>query len=417
MSPNTGIATMGNAVSRQEFGGSEVQSRAELAVAAVAARERAECEAAYVMAERHQRNWNTVRVRLLEHCRRPGFAAIARYSKPTGKKKVNGQWTETFAEGLSVRFAEIARQEMANVKSVSAAIYEDDMIRIVRTSVIDLERNTHDSRDTVIAKAQEKRGKKNSKGEWEPPEGREIISQRINSYGEPVFLCKATDDEIRQKQNAEVSRTQRDESLRLIPKDIRDDCEAQVIATQNDPKATDPAMARKRVFDAFATLSITPDDLQTYLNCAIDKMSPAQRQELLGLYQAIKEGEITFEEALRARYDQPPATTDEKDAVLSQKLTEASQRTAPPRETVQPVAEPAGKTPETAPQPTQKAIRRYEGDWPNSPEGDELYWNDKLYRFSEATGNYQLAEPKPAEAPPATQEPRRPVFGRREQPK
>jgi len=110
---------------------------------------------------------------------------------------------------------------MMNVKSSASATYEDDMVRIVRTAVIDLERNTHDFREIVIAKVVEKRGKQDKDtGEWIPPEGREVISQRLNSYGEPSYLVRATDDEVRMKQNSEISKAQRDESLRMIPKEF-----------------------------------------------------------------------------------------------------------------------------------------------------------------------------------------------------
>jgi hypothetical protein len=323
--------TDGNAVERQEFGAQQVQNVSETASMAVAARERAQIEAAFVMAERHPRNWDTVRVRLLSHCARAGFAETARYKKPAGKKKINGQWVETFAEGLSARFAETARQEMANTRTETSVVYEDNLLRIVRAGVIDLEKNNYDFREIPIAKAVEKRGKQNRNGEWEPPEGREVLGEpRINSYGEPTYLVKATDDEVRAKGNSEISKAQRDEALRLIPKDIRDDCEAAIIATLKDPKKVDPLAARKKVIDGFASLNIVPDDLVTYLGCPLDKASPAQIDELRGVWTAIKDGETTFDAALRMKYqavddngNEVRPGKEEREKVLDQKLTEA----------------------------------------------------------------------------------------------
>jgi hypothetical protein len=309
------VPTQGGVTVRDEFGGRQVQTSAETAIAAVAARERAKIEAMYLMAERHPRNWDTVRVRLMSHCERPGFAEIARYKKPAGKKQINGQWVDSFAEGLSARFAEIARQEMGNTSVESNVVYEDDLIRIIRAAVIDLERNNNDAREVTIAKAVEKRGKKNQKtGEWAPPEGREVLSQRINSYGEPVFLVKATDDEIRNKQNSEISKAQRDESLRLVPKDIRDDCEAQILATLHDPKKVDPTAARKKVIDGFAKISVFPEDLVNYVGCSLDRISPSQLDELRGLWTAINDGDTTFQEALKARYAEPESGDGETQA-------------------------------------------------------------------------------------------------------
>ncbi len=327
--PNRGVQLSHN------FSGSQLQSNAETAIAAVAAREQAKVQAAYLMAERHPRNWDTVRVRLMQHCERPGFAEIARYVKPVGKKKINGEFVEQYAEGLSARFAEIARQEMTNVVAETSVVYEDDLIRIIRCTVTDVERNTHDAREISIAKAVEKRGKKDNRtGEWNPPDGREVIGNpRINSYGDPVYLVKATEDEIRNRQNSEISKAQRDESLRLIPKDIRDDCEAMVLATLDDPKKVDPASARKKLIDSFAKIGVIPDDLVAYISSPLDRISPAQLQELRGLYQAIKDGEIDFMGAMRRKFENPEDATREESKeeqlkVVKDKTKPVSQRRA-----------------------------------------------------------------------------------------
>jgi hypothetical protein len=405
---------------RQEFGATELKTQAEISVASVGARERAKIEAMYVMAERHQRSWDTVRVRLLAHCGRPGFAEIARYKKPAGRARINGQWKDVFAEGLSARFAEIARMEAGNISSETTIVYEDDLIRIVRVAVIDVERNNNDSREITVAKAVEKRGKKNEQtGVWSPPEGREIISQRINSYEEPVWLVKATDDEIRNRQNSEISKTQRDESLRLIPKDIRDDCEAEIIRTLADPAKVDPAASRKRVVDAFASIGVLPDDLVTYMGAPLERISPAQLDELRGLYQAIRDGEDTFEGAMRKKFDSPGATAKDAEAVAEQKITELRQQ-APPASDPPPMgqAPPPGAT-GAPPAPAQAnvgvdwaTVRAYE-DWPDDPMAAALGLHIIVsgQRYQRATVDAEAWKPVP-EDPPAP--PRRPMnLGRR----
>lgn len=309
-------------IQRESFGVSEKQNSAETAIAAVQAREAARINGAYIMAERHPRNWLDVQVRLLDHCKRPGFAEVAWYKKPAGKKKINGQWIESYAEGLSARFAEVARQEMGNVHTETTIVYEDHLARIIRATSVDLERNTIDSREFTIAKFVEKRGEKKGDG-WEPPKGREVISQRINSYGEPTFLVVATDDEIRMKMNSEISKTTRDESLRLIPKDIRDMCAEKILSVRNDPKAIDPAAARNKLINSFAELNVLPSDLTTYIGTAIDKISPAQLNDLRGLFQAIRDGELTFNEALKMKYDTTEIESEaERDIRIAKTLKE-----------------------------------------------------------------------------------------------
>lgn len=276
-------------------------------MAAVTAREQAKIQAAYIMAERNPRNWMKTRTRLLEHCSRFGFAEVARYCKPTGRQqnRKTGQWEDTFAEGLSARFAEVARQEMGNLASSTSVVYDDDKLRIVRAEVMDLEHNIIDSREIAITKVTEKRGKKNKQDEWEPPEGREILGQRINTKGEPVYIVRATEDEVRLRQNSEISKSQRDETLRMIPKDIRDECEARIVATVNDPTKVDIITIRKRTVDAFRQIGVSVEELNTYIGKPIDDLTLKQITELTGLHAAIKDNETTMTEALRAKYDQP----------------------------------------------------------------------------------------------------------------
>lgn len=315
---------------RDEFSAIQSQSQAETASAAVTARERALVEAQYLMAERHPRDWMDVRAAMLQHCSRPRFAEVSRYAKPVGKKKVNGEWVDEYARGFTVRFAETLSQEMGNVKPDAAVTFEDDMIRIVRFSVTDLEKNIPRSREVTIAKAVEKRGKK--KGDiWGPPEGREVISQRINSYGEPTFLVKATDDEIRNRVNSEESKTQRDFTFKLCPRDILEDCEDKINATLTAEDKKDPDAAVKKLLDRFQEFGLVPSDLQAYIGKPVKQWAEKDRQALRELGAAIRDGQITFDEALRAKFATPEEsgaeeTTAEHDARLQKQMDEQAAR-------------------------------------------------------------------------------------------
>lgn len=291
-------------VRRDEFGAQQVQTQAETSMAAVAAREQAKIQAAYIMAERHPRMWDVVRRRMLDHCNRYGFAVIARYRKPVGKELINGEWVEKHAEGLSTQFAQVARQEMGNLSAETSVVYEDNRLRIVRAGVVDYERNTHEWREIAIAKTVEKKGKRKGAG-WDPPEGREVIYERQNTRGESIFLCVATEDEVMKRQNAEISKAHRDCTLRMIPKDIRDEAEVLIETIKREQIDRDPAAFRKKVIDSFAPEGIGPEDLMTYLGCPLDKSSKAQIAELRDLYTAIKENETTFQDALKAKYSTP----------------------------------------------------------------------------------------------------------------
>ncbi len=100
--------------------------------AAVAAAEtaKARIQSAYVMAMQRPRNEDQARIRILEACKRPAFAARVEFSKPVSGRAIKGP---------SIRFAELALREWSNVLSDVQVIYEDASVRRVKVTIIDLE--------------------------------------------------------------------------------------------------------------------------------------------------------------------------------------------------------------------------------------------------------------------------------------
>lgn len=312
----------GTITRRDDFTGQELQQSPETQMAAVAARERALVEAQFLMSERHPRNWDNVRFAMMKHCQRTRFAEIARYSRPVGRELVNGEWVEKRAEGFTTRFTEMLAQEMGNVRLSAVATYEDDLVRIMRFAVLDLEKNVVKEREVAIAKAVERRGIRNKKGEWEPPKGRDVISQRITTQGEPTYLVRATAEELRAKTNAEESRSQRDFITRLCPRDILEDCEDQIRATLDAEVAKDPEAYRKKILDRFAELNIRPSDLDAYMSRPARLWNAKDIEELRGLYAAIRDGQTSFDEAMRTKFSHAEGeeTREEHDARLQRQM-------------------------------------------------------------------------------------------------
>lgn len=264
---------------REGFGEREITTHHETASSAVAAQAQASVQARYVMAERRPRDLDDVRVRLMKECRRPGFAAVARYRKPIGQG----------IEGPSIRFAEAATRAMGNVLTETPTIYDDAQKRIVRVSVTDLESNITYSQDITIAKVVERRSLKRDQV---------AISQRTNSQGATTFLVEATDDEILNKQNALISKAMRTQQLRVLPGDLLEEAMALCIETQRNADAQDPDAARKKLADAFASLGVRPSDLKIYLGHDLEKSTPGEIGELRSLYTAVRDGETSWAEAL-----------------------------------------------------------------------------------------------------------------------
>src|ERR1044071_5136738 len=99
----------------------QTRRQGEMAIAAMAAKAKAEVEARYVIALRNKRNINSVRVQLLAACKRKAFAQGARYCKPVGGNK--------FVVGFSIRFAEEAIKCMTNVSTEAMVVWDDDAKR------------------------------------------------------------------------------------------------------------------------------------------------------------------------------------------------------------------------------------------------------------------------------------------------
>lgn len=251
----------------------------ETASTAVAAQAKAAVEARYVMALRNPRNWDTVRVNFLAACRRPGFAAVARYAKPTGGKKL---------VGASIRFAEEAARHMGNLLNETIVTFDDDRRRIVKVLVTDLEANLSYPIDIVIEKTVERKDSR----------GRTLLGERKNSYGETVYLVEATEDELLTKQGAQVSKALRTGILRVLPGDIQEEALEIVRQTVEQEDAKDPAGARKRLCDSFFDLGVMPAQLVEFLGHPLDQMNPAELQLLRNIYTAIKEGEGTWSDVM-----------------------------------------------------------------------------------------------------------------------
>lgn len=297
-------------VKRDEFGAVQTAHVQETAATAIAARERAEAEARYIMAERHPRDIEAFRVAILKECDRPGFAEVARYKKPVGGSTI---------EGPSIRFAEAALRCFKNVYAPQTILYEDDLQRIVRVSATDLENNITYPSEIVVKKTIERKQKR---------EGQEVLGERKNTKGETVYLIRATEDDTQNKQNALISKALRNNGLRLIPGDIIEESMNRVLETQQKADKADPDAAKRKVIDAFASLGIGPAELSVFLGHGLDKIQPAELMELRAAHAAIKDGEAFWSDLCQAKgiadgAAMQKAVANEKILQLTERLTTA----------------------------------------------------------------------------------------------
>lgn len=300
MNPSTGLV-------KEEFGARSMVRTPETASAALIAKAQAEVNALYVMALQRPRDFDVVRKKILDECRRPLFAERAIYSLPRGDKPGRITGKPNRVEGLTVRFAETAIRLATNIRQQTQTTYDDEFKRIVNVSATDLEANVPYSRDIIVEKTVERRKLR---------DGQVALGKRLNSAGEEVFIVGCTDDELLQKEGALVSRVFRTLALRLIPADIIEEAEQVLASTKKDTRATDPTAARKRLLDSFAALGVPVDQLKAYVGHDCEHLNDDEREDLWALYSAIKEGEISWAEAFGEKTKAPEDRKGPPDAVV-----------------------------------------------------------------------------------------------------
>lgn len=301
--------------------------------AAVAAAEqvKARIQAQFLMADARPRNYLNSRSRIMQACQRPAFAAKVEYSKPVGNSSISGP---------SIRFAELALREWGNIDYQNTVVYDDDHCRRINIVITDLETNTTFSSSVVVIKEIERKSSK----------GREVISERKNSFGETVYLVKATDDEVMTRQQALISKALRNEGLRLIPQEI---IEEAIEMARNTLKANirqNPEAARNKIADAFTALGIMPSELEKYLGHPLSQCNADEITDLQAVYTAVKSGDAKW-----ADYISDDEEAKEKAISKAEELKEKLKRR---KEEAQKKAAAKAKKPqeqESAPQPTDES--------------------------------------------------------------
>ena len=327
-----------NQLYRQDFGGTSL-SRDNQATASMVAKARAEIEARYVMALRKPRNMDQVRTDLMKECRRPNFAAVAIYHKPVGEG----------VDGFSIRFAEAAIRCFGNCAMEVSQNYDDENLRIMRVSATDLESNIIWPMEVTIEKTVERKFLR---------KGQRSLGSRMNSKDELVHTVEATEDDMLSKQGALVSKALRTCILRIIPGHLQYEAWDTCVAILKDKAAANPDLERNRVCDAFADQGIQPVNLEEWLGHTLSVATPVEIEHLRRLYVGIRDGEVTWADALAHRAEQlaskaPPKTAFDVAKEKVEAKAEAKGGTAAVKETIK--KRSASKADPQQPLPTTEA--------------------------------------------------------------
>ena len=341
-------------------GASEVTRLAETALAAVQAQQQAMVQARFVMALQRRRNWEDVRVRVLNLCKSTSFAEEALYVKPITRTPDEWKnWTKQerlqnapadWPRGFSVRFIEAALFEAGNFDCPTMTIWEDGDKRITLVTVTDLERNSSYSRSITTPKTVERRKLK---------AGQAAIAVRENSAGDMIYITLATDDEIAMKEAAGVSKAIRTLGEKLLPPHHKAEWRRQIEATIADKAVQDPEAAKKEILDGFFRIGIQPSEIERYLGHPVAALTPAEYVELRGVFVAVRNGEATWAAAIEAKHGEAPAAekveeTPQQKAIKARIQAQRKKASASSSSNRASEAPPEEATGETAPHTAQK---------------------------------------------------------------
>ena len=262
----------------------------------------ARIQSAYTMALRNPRDnrIEMIRQNVLRECQRPSFCApdeakygssLAIYAVPRGKVQVNGKWVDNLIQGPTIRFAEMLLREWGFLSIEVNPMGETDDYKLLQVVCTDYQSCNFTSEIVNVPKSIER---KKQRGDDE------LISQRTNSYGDPVYLVKATDDEIAMKTNALVSKARRNLILQAVPGWLIEEAITKVRETARQKDAADPDAAKRKLFDAFATVGVSAQQLSEFVGHG-NALSPAELEDLRGYFSGIKEGYTTWAAIIAAK--------------------------------------------------------------------------------------------------------------------
>jgi hypothetical protein len=348
------------------------------------AAEVARIQSKFMVAARFPRVMADVQKMVLDECRRADFALVARYRRPQGVKrdengnvlKENGKPIPNYIEGPSVRLIEAFLQRMRNIERSSISIYEDDRKRVIRYTVTDYEFNTSESREVTIDKIVERRSLK---------QHQHAIAERLNTWGDTVYLLPATADDVRHMESRMVAFARRDLGRLFVPKDLLDEAERECVKTLLRDAKGDPAAARNRMIANYRELGVLPEQLVEWFGGrALELLSDDDVLTLRIAGATIKEGEAKWAEIVAASpYRETAGDVDREQLSRSEELKKA-------------LAAKAAKAKEARKPPPPKPA---DAD-PYPPE----HWDAPQQAAQEPVATAQPAEParerKPRKAPP-----------------
>lgn len=266
-------------------------SVAEVATTSVGVQARVAVEARFMVAQGRPRNLERVEANLIRSCATREFAEVARYKLPRRDERGRD------ITGPSIRFAEELARCLGNILPESPVVFDDEWRRVVKVAVSDLEANLSYSQDVVIEKTVERRSKVD----------REVVGERTNRQNQKVYRVRATDQELLEKQNNLVAKAQRNLIVKLAPAWLVSRAFQAVDQTLANMTQAELPKALERLRDTYEAAGVTQDELERWLGHPLAQVTVAEYEPLRGAVQALRDGEISWDQLSRSRITEAPA--------------------------------------------------------------------------------------------------------------
>jgi len=284
-------------------------------------------QSAYTMAKRYPRDEKAALEKLLARCSVPEFAEIAMYAKPQG---TDADGRKVYLFGPSIRLAEAIVEALGNIYVDTHIVYDSPGAekeagkREIVTTAIDLEKNAIIRGPLIFEKAVERHSK---------ADGIVPITTRTRLNGKretTIYKLHATDAELRQIHFAMVSINVRNQTLRIVPREILFAAIKRVEETEAEAVKRNPSAALMAAVESFAKIGVKAAQLRAYFGHDLERLNPDELVLLRRLYRMIKDGHATWREVMSAEYEARAVEENERAHVRAEAEAKAKAHGAPP---------------------------------------------------------------------------------------
>jgi hypothetical protein len=241
------------------FGSEAIQVQPDAGTMAEVARAQQEIQAAVIMARRFPRDEFSAMTRIITACKRHTLASEALYAYPRGK---DAGGKAQIVKGPSIRLAEVIAQAWGNLRYGITELERTPEKSLARAYAWDLETNV--AAETVFEVPHTRHTKT---GSYKLSDPRDIYENLANSASRRLRSC----------------------ILRIIPQDVVERAEQQVVLTLKSGSGAPLQDRIREMVIGFSAVGVPQDAIEKRLGHALDITTEDELIDLRTIYQAVKD--------------------------------------------------------------------------------------------------------------------------------